>query len=46
MTHTELLTRLAEIVAEQKSNEEHQAAIREQLELLMTEIMEGEEKTP
>lgn len=46
MTHTELVTRLAEIVAEQKTNEEHQAAIREQLELLMTEIMEGEEKTP
>lgn len=42
MTKTETATRLAEIIAEMKANEEHAAAIREQAEVLLAEIMAEE----
>jgi hypothetical protein len=42
MTKLEITTRLAEIIAEMTTNEEHSAAIREQAQQLMTEISEEE----
>lgn len=46
MTRTEITTRLAETVSELWAIEQQAVALREHVELLITEIMEGEEETP
>ena len=46
MTRTEITTRIAEMVTDLWTLEHSVVALREQAELLIKEIMEGEEETP
>lgn len=41
MTHTEIVSRLAELASEMKTHEEGMAATRSEVEQLMNEVMEN-----